>query len=420
MKKLTLTLLTLFISCQSDNKNEFENKVISEIKKTDIPAVVMGKIHKSGQMDFYSFGPSRWERNDTISEKDLFWIASMTKVITSVAGMQLVDKGIISLDEPLDKYLPEMTEIPILNDNFELVEAKQKITLRHLLTHSSGFGNKNSHPKILEWEKIKGNYEWKYLYPFPRMFESGTSYLYGISTSWLGILIERLTKISLADYMKENLFMPMEMNNTFFEYDMTDKQTEMLVSSSQRNLKTRKLEKKEPKNDLFNDWDYFKKIVPDYKYSGQGSINSTPEDFGKFMQIFLNKGTYKNHVILSEKSFEEFISPQLNGYKIEFWADEVEGGFDFSGRGDLNHFFDEYDNHSLGMAYEEQSKSRPIGSGYWAGAWNSYFMVDFQNEFGIVYMTQIRDFNDVYSYNLFTSFERLIYDEIKNNKESNW
>ena len=59
----------------------------------------------------------------------------MTKVITSVAGMQLVDKGIISLDEPLDIYLPEMTEIPILNDDFELVKAKQKITLRHLLTH---------------------------------------------------------------------------------------------------------------------------------------------------------------------------------------------------------------------------------------------------------------------------------------------
>ena len=168
-----------------------------------------------------------------------------------------------------------MTEIPILNDDFELVKAKQKITLRHLLTHSSGFGNKNSHPKMVEWEKIKDNYDWKYLYPFPRMFESGTSYLYGISTSWLGILIERLTKMSLADYMKENLFIPMEMNNTFFEYDMTDKQTEMLVSSSQRNLKTRKLEKKEPRNDLFNDWDYFKNIVPDYKYSGQGSINST-------------------------------------------------------------------------------------------------------------------------------------------------
>ena len=108
----------------------------------------MGKIHKSGQMDFYSFGPSRWERNDTISEKDLFWIASMTKVITSVAGMQLVDKGIISLDEPLDTYLPEMTEIPILNDDFELVKAKQKITLRHLLTHSVALEIKTV---ILKW-----------------------------------------------------------------------------------------------------------------------------------------------------------------------------------------------------------------------------------------------------------------------------
>ena len=69
MKKLTLTLLTLFISCQSDNKNEFKNKVISEIKKTDIPAVVMGKIYKSGKMDFYSYGSSRWGRTDLINEK---------------------------------------------------------------------------------------------------------------------------------------------------------------------------------------------------------------------------------------------------------------------------------------------------------------------------------------------------------------
>ena len=61
-----------------------------------------------------------------------------------------------------------MTEIPILNDDFELVKAKQKITLRHLLTHSSGFGNKNSHPKMVEWEKIKDNYDWKYLVSLPK------------------------------------------------------------------------------------------------------------------------------------------------------------------------------------------------------------------------------------------------------------
>ena len=95
MKKLALTLLILIliISCQSNNKNEFENKVMSEIKKTDIPAVVMGKIHKSGQMDFYSFGPSRYDRNDTISKKNIFRIASMTKAIASVAALQLVERG---------------------------------------------------------------------------------------------------------------------------------------------------------------------------------------------------------------------------------------------------------------------------------------------------------------------------------------
>ena len=80
----------------------------------------MGKICKNGEMSFYCYGPSRWGKNNKISRKNIFVIASMTKTITSVAALQLVDQGKITLDEPLDRYLPDMASIPILNKKTKL------------------------------------------------------------------------------------------------------------------------------------------------------------------------------------------------------------------------------------------------------------------------------------------------------------
>ena len=96
-------------------------KIQKEVLATDIPAVVMGKICKNGEMYFYGYGPSRWGINDKISEKNIFVIASMTKPITSVAALQLIERGEVTLDEPLDAYLPEMASIPILNKKDEIV-----------------------------------------------------------------------------------------------------------------------------------------------------------------------------------------------------------------------------------------------------------------------------------------------------------
>ena len=112
MKKLILLLLFIpFLSCNQDIKN----KVTKEINSSQIPAVVMGKIDKNGNMEFFSNGPSRWDRNDTINENNIFRIASMTKALGSVAALQLVEQGKITLDEPLDDYLPEMTSRKIID-----------------------------------------------------------------------------------------------------------------------------------------------------------------------------------------------------------------------------------------------------------------------------------------------------------------
>ena len=139
MKKLILIFIFLALfSCDES----LEIKVEKEINNTDVPAVVMGMINKNGEIEFYSSEPSRWDRNDKINQKNIFRIASMTKVLGSVAALQLVEQGKITLDEPLDEYLPNMSKRKILNENNEIVEPVNSITLRHLLTHTAGDGMK--------------------------------------------------------------------------------------------------------------------------------------------------------------------------------------------------------------------------------------------------------------------------------------
>ena len=169
-------ILILSVCCQHD----IQLKVQNVINNTNIPAVVMGMVNKDGKMQFYSKGPSRWGRNDTINENNIFRIASMTKALGSVAALQLVEQGKITLDEPLDEYLPEMSSIKILDKENQIINAKKSITLRHLLTHTAGFGYGFTSIKLSKWDKLKNEIAWSNNYR-PRLFESGTSYMYGTS-----------------------------------------------------------------------------------------------------------------------------------------------------------------------------------------------------------------------------------------------
>ena len=97
-----------------------EARIQGKISITDIPAVVMGKISNSGDMSFYSNGPSRWDRDGDITPQNIFNVASMTKALTSVAVLQLVEQGQVALDESLDQHLPEMSKRLILNQDNQI------------------------------------------------------------------------------------------------------------------------------------------------------------------------------------------------------------------------------------------------------------------------------------------------------------
>ena len=391
MKKMILILLLVnLISCQ-DNPEKIIKK---EINKTKIPAVVMGKISKDGQMQFFSKGPSRWDRNDTISEKNIFKIASMTKALASVAALQLVEQGKITLDEPLDEYLPEMSSIKILNKNNEIIEPKNSITLRHLLTHTAGFGYWFTSTQLSNWNKLKKDIDWNEKYE-PRLFESGSDYMYGTNIDWVGRLVEKISEMNLEEYLRKNVTGPLEMNSTWF--NVPEELEDLVVSSSIRNNDSGELIKNE----------YTKRKITK-SFNAGGGISSSPEDYGKFLVCMLNKGKFDGVEILKEQTFDLMNTPQLDKFKTTHRHVPV-GNVDTKARGDKDNFFDSYDNWTLAWAYEENSTIRPYGTGYWAGFYNTYFTIDFENEFALVYMTQILPFNDMESYNLFTSFEKMIY-----------
>ena len=276
MKKLIILLFISFVSCNQDNKDEVvKDEVIKEINSSQIPAVVMGKIYKNGKMEFFSNGPSRWDRNDTINENNIFRIASMTKALGSVAALQLIEQGKITLDEPLDDYLPEMTSIKIINQNNEIVDPKNSITLRHLLTHTAGFGYWFSSEKLSQWDKIKEEIEWKENYE-PRLFESGTSFMYGTNIDWVGRLVEKISGMNLEDYFRKNITGPLEMNSTWF--NVPNELENLVVSSSYRNSENGELVKNK-----------YKKRNNTSNYNAGGGLSSSPSDYGKFLACMLNQ-----------------------------------------------------------------------------------------------------------------------------------
>lgn len=211
MKKLLFTLIVIssLIGCKTE-KQESE-KVINPLplktyfQNSELPAAIMGYTNKEGQMKWHAYGPSVWGGKDTINENNIFRIYSMTKAITSIAAMQLVEQGKIGLDNPLDDLMPEMTSIPILNKEGDLVKGSKSITLRHLLTHTAGFGYDFTSSRLQSFQPDNWEYEDK-----PRLFEAGTNWRYGTNTDWVGKIVEKISGENLEQYFRKYITGPLQ------------------------------------------------------------------------------------------------------------------------------------------------------------------------------------------------------------------
>ncbi len=407
MKYFFLSIILSIISCADDidMRKEFD--------KTDIPAAVMGKVLKNGTMEFYSFGNEKWD-DDTkkADENTVFDIASMTKAITSVAILQLVESGKISLDDSVSKYIPEIRDLKIITEtNFN--EPVKTITIRNLLSHTSGIGywftnqlianDIQNDTRIDYWpkkDKIKEDeYDWKFSVQPRRVFEAGERWLYGRNLGIAGRIIEKISGQNLESYFIENIFNPLEMNSTRF--NLTAQMLKRKASVGIRDSITGKIKEN------------YKRRTPKFTsdFYGGGGLKSSAKDYAKFLLCLLNNGTLNNNQILKESSVKLMMDKQLEKYTIKW--DSVSS----AAISDNNYkmtFLDNNDNFSLSWAIETNpnEKIRPQNTGYWAGIFNSYYTFDPENELAIIYFSQFLPFNDETSFSLYKKFEEKIYNEI--------
>ena len=137
MKNIVFFVLAtlLVLGCQQNKTKSSDSTLKTYFNSSSIPAAVMGTIDVNGKTTWHRYGPSIWEDSTTyVTEDHIFRIHSMTKAITSVAALQLVEKGLIGLDDPLNELMPEMIAIPILDEDGNLIHSDDIITLRQLLT----------------------------------------------------------------------------------------------------------------------------------------------------------------------------------------------------------------------------------------------------------------------------------------------
>jgi CubicO group peptidase (beta-lactamase class C family) len=389
MKKVfIIALATLTLNgCQEKTEDPVSVSLHSYFTESSLPSAIMGSVDQSGEMTWYAYGPSVWGGTDTVSPDNIFRIYSMTKPIASVAAMQLVEQGLIGLDDPVNNLMPEMAAIPILDEEGNLHESDGEITLKHLLTHTAGFGYDFTSSRLNDFDPGDWNYEDK-----PRLFEPGTSWKYGTNTDWLGKVIEKISGQDLETYLRENITGPLEMDHTWFNVpgDLSEKIVSMGARDSAGAIHA------------------YTRIPrgPVTSYSAGGGLFSSPGDYLKFLKCMLNYGKYDGGQILQRETIELMLRDHLpEGINLEHEK------FENSIISYTGGYYDESDRWGLAWAIEanENEPVRPPDAVYWSGAANSYFTLDVQNGIGIVYFTQFFPFNDKESYDFYRLFEELVY-----------
>jgi len=396
MKQLLFALVTISIltGCKTEKqeiKAEIDELPLKEyFQNNQLPAAIMGYGTEEGKIEWYAFGPSVWGGKDTISENNIFRIFSMTKAIASVAALQLVEQGLIGLDDPLNELIPEMTSIPILTEDGNLYKSEASITLRHLLTHTSGFGSDFTSLRLNNFKPQSWEYEDK-----PRLFEPGTRWHYGTSTDWVGKIIEKVSEQDLETYLRKNITGPLKMGSTWF--NVPENLKENIVSWGVR--------------DSISFQEYPRiPVQPVSEYSAGGGLFGSPKDYMTFLECIMNDGKYEGGQILKPETVELLFKNQLPP-NMSLDRNLPDEGLPNT----VGQFPDETDTYGLAWAIEnsEDEMIRTKGSAYWAGIANSYYTLDKDKGIAILYFTQFLPFNDKVSYDFYRLFEKEVYTNLK-------
>ena len=292
------------------------------VQKGDLPGIVSMVVRNGKIVHWKAYGMADNQAGRALKRDDIFRIASQSKAITSTAVMMHWEEGKFRLDDPISKYIPEFKNPQVLK-SFSYADttwkgepAKSEITIRHLLTHTSGIGygiiDGNEQMKMIyqkagvtdlfTTEKITIEESVKKLAKLPLHHNPGEKYTYSEGLDVLGYFIEVVSGMSFDEFLKTRIFDPLGMNDTRF-YFPEDRASRLVAVQQKVNGNWEKYPV------TFYDTDYPVKGEKTF-FSGGAGLSSTVKDYAIFLQMYLNGGEYNGVRILSRKTVESIMGNQ--------------------------------------------------------------------------------------------------------------
>jgi methyl acetate hydrolase len=369
------------------------------VARGDTPGVVALVVDHNGVLYEGSAGKLDVVRNLPMKSDAIFRIASMTKPITSVAIMMLLEEEKLRLDDPVSRYLTGFADLRVItafnatDGSYETRPAKRPMTIRHLLTHTSGIGYAFSSPIVARLQEGTQTREWE----LPLLHDPGEKWTYGASTVVLGMIVEKVSGSSLEAYFQKRIFRPLGMADTSFAV-AADKQSRVPTVYNRRNGELQE----RPRGTIVS--------TPTPPFQGDGGLYSTAQDYGLFMRMLLNGGRLGSVRLLTEKSVRLMGENQIGAIFIEqqpaanpLLAKPFPLG---AGRDRFGLGFE------IASKDDGHAKYRSPGSLSWAGLYNTEFWIDPRRHVASVMLMQLLPFYDDGAIHTLRDFEQTMYQHL--------
>ena len=360
-----------------------------------VPAVAVVVVNRDQQIFIDATGKRDVANNAPLTADAIFAIASMTKPITSLAVMMLYEEGKIRFDDPVTKYLPEYEGVRVLvlfNDadaSFRARPPARPITIRHLLTHTSGIGYSFADARLARIDDGK-----KTQVEIPLLQDPGDRFTYGPNTAVLGSIVEKVSGQPLDVFLKTRIFDPVGMKDTFYLVP-PDKHDRVVTLHVRRGTGLAELP------------------IPAMVQSpvrGDGGLYSTAGDYGRLMQVFLNGGRTGGTPLVKDATIKLMTTNQIGRVFVLQQPSAnlaLAKPFPFGGGKDKFGFGFQIE------ASPAQPGLRSVGSYSWGGINNTHFWIDPHKQIAVAVLMQVRPYYDDAAISVLRGVERLEYQNIR-------
>jgi len=373
------------------------------VERGAAPGVTAVVVDRDGELYLGGAGERQQGAGVEMTADTVGAIFSMTKALTGAAAMQLVEQGRLDLDAPAGDVCPDLHDVVVLDgfdDDGQPVTRPPAtpVTLRHLLTHTSGFVYDIWNADMARWHEVTGNPTVLTLEKAglrtPIAFDPGTKWEYGTGIDWAGQMVEAVSGQTLGEYLAEHLTGPLGMADTAFAHSPTMLERAASIHARLPDGTLAPIELPAPPN-------------PEFEMGG-GGLHGTMSDYGRFIRMILNDGELDGTRVLKAETVAMMADNHIGDLRVQPLKT---ANPEFSA--DAEFFPGEPKSWGLTFQINEApaATGRPAGTLMWAGLANSFYWIDRTNGIGGAYLSQILPFADAASMELFFELETAVYEQ---------